>query len=193
MRKVILFVLLSFLFSGCAGIISEEIIHLQINHYKELHVDGESSSQMFHLLGKTDSETNWSWQSYIYNFDYEWGYTYSVTVNKTVYDHHPDFHEWSPYTRYELISIDSKNKVASNTTFTLELLQSSGWNYTTVIGNRIDGYSFAGVSISCESNYICDYLDSITNVNSHPGYSLFFDFVHTFSNNVVKAVGVTQI
>ncbi|HEX5003513.1 MAG TPA: DUF4377 domain-containing protein [Bacteroidia bacterium] len=83
-------------------------VKIEIPHYKKVSYGAFYKSLT--LAGKE--------AEYIDGFDYEWGYNYRLTVEKTVLSQPMAD---GPSVVYKLIKVDSKVKVADTTTFTLLL------------------------------------------------------------------------
>lgn len=90
---------------------------MTIQHYK-VPCQGESV-QLCYLV-KTQGQTDWEyWYDEIQGFDYEWGYVYTLEVNKTTIDNPP---QDGSSIAIRLVKVLKKEAVTSSTSFELPLM-----------------------------------------------------------------------
>lgn len=160
--------------------IEKEII--KINHFKTVAY-GPFAGLFMNTQGGEDLGTDkWSiFYNSIENFEYEFGYVYTLSVVKTKIEAPP---QDGSDLKYKLEELISKEKIAANTEFEITLRKA----YTEdlelyVTGNRTDGFQILNqIHIDCGD--LCEELEAIQNKDGLTTVTGVFK--HTDMENTVE-------
>lgn len=183
--RFLVVILLSTLFISCQDT-DNEILEMRVSHHKQIGYGFIGSRNLF-LVQVEDEIGGGEWDRTfgIENFNYEWGYTYNILVEKKYYNFDEPVMD-APSFRYIFIKELSKEKMNEGTRFEL-ILQRTFAGTTAESFFEKDGHN--EFSIAGDKSFDCaDLCDDLT--KEREPYTLLKGTFEHIGESKIKLVGL---